>query len=72
MELGEFYREIKKNISGQKEVRHADIVDTPFETAIRVIFQQMVAPLKGYDYRCFSTEKAALAWLKKNGHYSTK
>lgn len=72
MELREFYREIRKNVAGRKEIRHADMVDTPFETAMGVIFQQMVAPLKGYDYRCFSTEEAALAWLKKGTYYPAK
>lgn len=72
MELREFYREIRKNVAGRKEIRHADMVDTPFETAMGVIFQQMVAPLKGCDYRCFSTEEAALAWLKKGTYYPAK
>lgn len=72
LEVREFYREIRKNVAGRKEIRHADMVDTPFETAMGVIFQQMVAPLKGYDYSCFSTEEAALAWLKKGKYYSAK
>ncbi|WP_319591117.1 STAS/SEC14 domain-containing protein [uncultured Draconibacterium sp.] len=72
LEVREFFREIRKNVTGRKEIRHADMVDTPFETAMGVIFQQMVAPLKGYDYRCFSTEEAALAWLKKGTYYPAK
>ncbi|WP_297089530.1 STAS/SEC14 domain-containing protein [uncultured Draconibacterium sp.] len=69
-EMREFFLEIKKLTRNRREVRHADLVDTPFETAMGVIFQQMVAPLKSYKYRCFSTDKAALEWLKKGKFYS--
>lgn len=71
-EMNDFFRAIKDSVTGRKEIRHADIIDTPFETAMGVIFQQMVSPLKGYSYRCFSTQEAAIKWLQQGEYYTLK
>ncbi|WP_346858224.1 hypothetical protein [uncultured Draconibacterium sp.] len=60
---------VKENLYGIIEVRHADIVLSPLNTALSFIYGQMVNPIKNYKYRAFSTEEAAIAWLKKGIYF---
>ncbi len=71
-EMGVYYDEIKKHLYKFVEVRHAIVLSTPFETAMGVIFQQMVSSLSVYSYACFSTEKAAKEWLKNGKYYGVQ
>lgn len=71
-ETRQFIQQLKKSLKGQKEVRHADLFNTPLDTAMGIIFQHLAAPIKAYHYKCFSTEKAALEWLKKGVYYSAE
>lgn len=60
---------IKTMASGFKEVRHADMMDNPFNTALAYLYAQLASQIQNYTYKPFSTEKAALKWLKKGIYY---
>lgn len=69
-EIPKLLQEVKKRMGGRKEVRHADIVETPLETAISIVFAKFALRITNYTYRAFSTEQAAIAWIKKGTYYN--
>ena len=57
--------ELKRLVEGREEVRHADIVTNPLDTAFSFVYNRLVSGIKNYHYKVFSTEEAAKKWLKK-------
>lgn len=68
-EIPVLIKAVKENLYGIIEVRHADIVSSSLDTALSFIYGQLVNPIKNYKYRAFSTEEAAMAWLKKGSYF---
>jgi malate/lactate dehydrogenase len=56
--------EIKNRIKKYKEVRCALVVDTPFDTAISILYENLSQALDKYNYKTFSTIESAKSWLK--------
>lgn len=68
-EVSDLLKAVKTHMAGFQEVRHADLVSSPVATAIRFIYAQLSAPITNYKYKAFSTEEAAIMWLKKGNYY---
>jgi len=62
-EMEQFIRIFKEKFSKGKG-KSAIIIDTPIETAISTIFQDLVKNVR--RIQIFSTDEAAIAWLKSN------
>ncbi|MBC35760.1 MAG: hypothetical protein CL663_06955 [Bacteroidetes bacterium] len=45
-------------------INEAILVEKPFETVIANLFEELNGPLENYTFQVFSTEEAALNWLK--------
>lgn len=70
-EIPTLLSEVKKNMKRFNEVRHADLVSTPLNTALSFIYGRLASTVKNYNYRPFSTEQAAINWLKKGAYYKS-
>jgi len=68
-EIPTLLSEVKKNLFGILEVRHADLVNTPINTALCFMYGQLAKPIKNYSYRAFSTAEAAKIWLRKGIYF---
>ena len=60
----EHFFKIFKEIFGKSRGKSAVILDTPIETAISTIFQDLVKTVR--RIKIFSTYEAAIVWLKSN------
>lgn len=69
-DLTKLLQHVKLKLNGRKEVRHADIVSSPLETALSLVYSKLASNIKSYRYKAFSTPEAALEWLKKGYHYN--
>ena len=56
--------EIQKRIIKYREVRCALMVDTPFETALSILYEDISRAVDNYYYKTFSTIESAKSWLK--------
>lgn len=57
--------ELKKHICNYKEVRCAVIVNTPIDTVLSFLYEDLSKDLENYKYKTFSTTEAATKWLKQ-------
>jgi len=57
--------EIQKRIKKYNEVRCALVVDTPFETVLSILYEDISKSVDNYNYKTFSTIEAAKSWLKR-------
>lgn len=55
--------ELKKRI-GDRMVKTAVLVDSPSDTALSMIFGYISEQIVNYSFKTFSTERAAIQWLK--------
>ena len=51
------------------EVRHAIFADSPMNTALGVLFEEIANELENYTFKTFISEASAKAWLKEGVHY---
>ena len=56
-------KEIGKVAKSFSEVRHAIIVDTPSDTVLSIMFEEISRNLDNYSYKTFSTEEGAKGWI---------
>ncbi len=63
-ELLKFLEENKKSLSQREFVYDAFIVSGSFETALGMIYKELIK-VPNYKFNVFSTKQAALNWLKK-------
>ena len=63
-DLALFVAEIKKRIEPYHNVREANIVDNPYDTALGMIYEYIASEIEKFKCKGFSTEVAAKAWLK--------
>lgn len=54
---------IRKLVSNYNEVRHAIIVDTPSNTVLSFLFEELSHVVQNYNFKTFSTTHAAKLWL---------
>lgn len=69
-EISGLLSSISSKMNEYKEVRHADIVSTPLETALSYIYAAGAKFVNNYSYKSFSTQKAAIEWLKRGKNYT--
>ena len=66
------YPSLSKKISDAlihfKEVRHAILTDSPMNTALGILFENIANEIQSYSFKTFISEEAARAWLKDGLH----
>lgn len=60
--------EIGKLAKYYKMVKHATIVESPVDTALNVLYEQLILNNENYFFKTFSTMNAARSWIKSGIH----
>lgn len=55
---------LEKRLNRYDQVKHAVLVHNPSDTALSILFEMISKVLINYSYKTFSTEGAAISWLK--------
>ncbi|MFN8209424.1 MAG: STAS/SEC14 domain-containing protein [Bacteroidales bacterium] len=63
-DLKSILRKIKEHYKKFDSIKFAIILQNPYETAIGIIMQEMLREIPSVVLRVFSTEQAAVKWLK--------
>ena len=63
-ELNFTTKSVNLALQNYDRINEAILVEKPFETVIANLFEELNAPLENYTFQVFSTEEAALNWLK--------